>query len=189
MKHQQGSGLVVSMVLGALVALLLAVFVSKYNGYVNIEEGIIASDRSRQTVLNNLSQKVKEVIGIRQLSVDDIKQTVTEQIKARSGDGGYKAYVLMLKEHNVAPDPAIYQKIINIIDVGRSGFENAEKMLIDRKQIACTRARQVPDKWILGVMGMPTLNIGCAGGVDDYPVILSESVKNTFETGVDGGLY
>ncbi len=51
------------------------------------------------------------------------------------------------------------------------------------------RARQVPDKWILGVMGMPTLNIGCAGGPDDYPVILSESVKNTFETGVDGGLY
>lgn len=132
---------------------------------------------------------MKEVIGIRGLSVEDIRNTVTEQIKARSGDGGYKAYVLMLKEHNVAPDPAIYQKIINIIDVGRSTFETAEKLLIERKQIACVRARQVPDKWILAIMDMPTLKIGCNGGEDDYPVIMSESVKETFETGIDKGLY
>lgn len=171
------------------VAILVSLFVGKYNQYVNIEEGIVAADKSRQTVLNNLSQKVKEVIGIRQLSVDDIKNTVTQQIKSRSGEGGYRAYVLMLQEHNVAPDPTIYQKIINIIDVGRSGFENSEKLLIDRKQIACAQARQVPNKWILSIMGLPSLRIGCGGIADDYAPILSTTVKDTFDTGVDQGLY
>lgn len=190
MNYQKGSTAVtILVVLAVIIGLLATVMVSTHNSYVTLEEAIVAADRSRQTTLSNLSQKVKEVIGIRQLSVDDIKQTVTEQIKARSGDGGYKAYVLMLKEHNVAPDPAIYQKIINIIDVGRSGFESAEKMLIDRKQIACVKKKQVPGKWLLGLMGSATLNIGCGTEPDDYPVILSASAAETFRTGVDGGLY
>lgn len=190
MKYQKGSTYVmVTAVLVVIIGLLATVLVTTHNSYVALEEGIVAADRSRQTTLSNLSQKVKEVIGIRQLSVDDIKQTVTEQIKSRSGEGGYKAYVLMLKEHNVAPDPAMYQKIINIIDVGRSGFESAEKMLIDRKQIACVKKKQVPGKWLLGLMGTPTLNIGCGTEPDDYPVILSASAAETFRTGIDGGLY
>ena len=190
MKKQVGSTSIVALlVLAIIFGLTVMVFAVKYNAYVSLEEGIVAADRSRQTTLNNLSQKVKEAIGIRALNVEDIRNTVTEQIKTRSGEGGYKAFVLMLKEHNVAPDPALYQKIVNIIDVGRSSFENAEKMLIDRKQVACVRARQVPDKWILQIMGMPSLNIGCAGGQDDFPVIMSSSVRATFETGEDKGLY
>lgn len=190
MNFQKGSTTAITlMVIACIIGLFLVVFFSTYNSYVTLEEGIVAANKSRQTTLNNLSQKVKEVIGIRQLNVDDIKNTVTEQIKSRSGEGGYKAYVLMLKEHNVAPDPAIYQKIINIIDVGRSTFETSEKLLIERKQIACAKARQVPGKWVLSVMGLPTLRIGCGDGPDDYAPIMSTSVKTTFETGVDGGLY
>lgn len=189
-KSQLGATALIALaIIAGIVVLFAGVFMSTYNSYVTLEEGIVAADRSRQTTLSNLSQKVKETIGVKDMAVEDIRKTVTEQIKLRTGEGGYQNFVLMLKEHNIAPDPAMYAKIMNIIDSGRTEFLASERMLIDRKQTACVKVRRFPATLVLPVMGLPTLAIGCQGGKDDYPAILSDRAREMFQTGTDKGLF
>ena len=173
-----------------LIAVGLGIMaVSMRNNFVKVENGIVASDKGRQTTLSNLSQKVKEAIGIRGLSVDDIKATVNAQIHERAGADGMNNLVLMLKEHNVAPDPALYTKIINIIDIGRGEFLTSEKMLIDRKRAACDISRSWPQGPILGFFGLPKLHTGCDDDTDDFKVLVNANAAESFRTGEDKGLY
>jgi hypothetical protein len=157
------------------------------NNFVKLENGIVAANESRQTTLSNISQKVKETIGIRALSVDDIKATVNEQIHSRND--GKNPLVVMLKENNVAPSPELYTKIMNIIDSGRTEFLKSEKMLVDRKRNACDITRNFPHGPILSFFGLPTLHTGCNGDTDDFKVLLNDKSAESFKTGTDGGLY
>lgn len=189
-KNQRGSIGVGGMV--GLAALALAIFafvwaIGLRNDYVKLENGIVASDSSRQTTLSNISQKVKESIGIRTLSVDDIKATVNAQISARSGDKS--PVVNMVREQNIAPSPALYEKIINIIDVGRSDFLRSENMMVDRIRTACDVSRKWPHGSVLGFFGLPKLHTGCDGDTNDFPVLKNDKSTESFKTGVDGGLY
>ena len=157
------------------------------NDFVKLENGIKASDENRQTTLSNISQKVKESIGIRGLSVDDIKATVNEQIHGRND--GKDPMVIMLQENNVAPSPVLYEKIMNIIGSGRTEFLNAEKMLVDRKRVACDTTRRWPHGMILGYFDLPKLHTGCDGDTDDFKVLKNDKSAESFRTGTDGGLY
>jgi hypothetical protein len=187
-KHQRGSvALIVLGVIAAVLIIVIGMAVSIRNSYTGLENGIVAADQSRQTTLSNLSQKVKEVIGIRSMSVDDIKATVNEQIHARSGDKN--PIVNMVREQNIAPSPEMYTKIINIIDSGRAGFLQSEKMLIDRKRVACDTVRKFPHGMILGFFGLPHLHTGCDGDTDDFKVLLNSNASESFKTGEDKGLY
>lgn len=161
--------------------------VSLRNSYVSTENGIVAADSSRQTTLSNISQKVKEAIGIRTMSVDDIKATVNAQINARSGDKS--PIVNMVREQNIAPSPAMYEKIINIIDVGREGFLRSENMMVDRIRAACDITRKWPHGAVLKFFDLPKLHTGCDGDTNDFPVLKNDKATESFKTGVDGGLY
>lgn len=188
MKNQRGSA--VAAILGGVVVLVLLLIVwgvVASNAFMRIENGISAANETRQTTLSNISQKVKEAIGIRGLSVDDIKATVNEQIHARND--GKNPMVVMLQENNVAPSPELYTKIINIIDSGRSEFLNAEKMMIDRKRVACDKQRTFPNSVFLSFFGLPKLHTGCAGDTDDFKVLVNSNAGESFRTGEDKGLY
>lgn len=161
--------------------------VSLRNSYVSTENGITAANSLRQTTLSNISQKVKEVIGIRKMSVEDIKETVNAQIHARSDDKS--PVVSFLREQNVAPSPELYTKIINIIDVGRESFLRSETLLTDRKRVACDTVRRWPHGAVLGFFGLPHLHTGCDGDTDDFAVLMNDKATESFKTGVDGGLY
>lgn len=189
MKKSQRGSATLWVLLGVVgVAVLLGIWaVGMRNSYVSLENGISAANSQRQTTLSNISQKVKEVIGIRKLSVDDIKETVNAQIHERSD--GKNPMVSFLREQNVAPSPEMYAKIINIIDVGRESFLRSEQMLIDRKRVACDTVRKWPQGAILGFFGLPHLHTGCDGEYDDFPVLMNDKATESFKSGVDGGLY
>lgn len=194
MKNSQrgfGVGAVLALVFGLIVFLgivFAGMAISAYNQFITLENGIKAADRSRQTVLSNAGQKVKEAIGVRELNVKDIQDTVNAQIQNRAGKDGMKNMVLMLKEHNVSVDPAIYTKIINIIDISRTEFVREEKMLIDRKQMACNVAQRFPNSIVLGMLGKPSIHFGCGDDTDDFKQLMSESAAESFRTGIDKGL-
>lgn len=187
-QNQRGSALLITLAaVAAIVICFLVWAVGIRNDFVKLENGIVASNENRQATLSNISQKVKESIGIRQLSVDDIKATVNEQIHGRND--GKDPMVIMLQENNVAPDPALYAKIMNIIDSGRSEFLNAEKMMVDRKRVACDTTRKFPHNVILDYFGLPKLHTGCDGDTDDFKVLKNDKAGESFRTGTDGGLY
>jgi hypothetical protein len=189
MKHtQRGSATLIVLACIAVVAVGLFFWaIGIRNDFVKLENGIVAANESRQTTLSNISQKVKESIGIRGMSVEDIKATVNEQIKARSGDKN--PIVNMVTESNVAPSPALYEKIMNIIDAGREGFLRSENMMVDRKRVACDISRKWPHGAILGFFDLPKLHTGCDGDTDDFKVLKNDKSEESFRTGTDGGLY
>lgn len=189
MKHKQ-RGAAGWIVLACIAVVAFGLFfwaVGMRNSFVKLENGIIAANESRQTTLSNISQKVKESIGIRGMSMEDIKTTVNEQIRARSGDKN--PIVNMVREQNIAPSPELYTKIMNIIDSGREGFLRSEKMLVDRKRVACDISRKFPHGMILGFFDLPKLHTGCDGDTDDFKVLLNDKAGESFKSGVDGGLY
>lgn len=171
-----------------LVVLAVLSAISGYNTLVNQESGIIGADKARQTTMSNIGQKVNEVINVKDMNVEDIRKTVNEQIKARSGDGGMQNVVLMLKENNIAPSQEVVLKIVNIIDIGREEIRNQEIMLNDRKSVSCSYRNQFPRNVLLSITGGGRLQIGCFGGPDDYAPLLSASAAESYRTGVDKGL-
>lgn len=188
-KFQRGSVGIGLLVL--LCALVLAVVwaASIHNTVVRQEEGITGANKSRQATLSNLSQKIKEAIGVQDINVENIRKTVNEQIATRAGDGGLKATMLFLQENNIAPSQELALKIVNLIDQGRNKFEHEEKLLISRKVVACQYRGQVPNSWVIGFMGSATLNIGCRNGQDDFAPLMNDKAKASFDSGEDKGLF
>jgi hypothetical protein len=174
---------------GGVIAVLALLAISINNTVVTQESGIIGANKARQATLSNISQKVKEVIGVKNMNVEDIQKTVNEQIKLRAGADGMKNMVLMLKEHNIAPSQEAVIKIMNIIDIGRETFLKQENMMTDRKTAACMYRSRFPNNFIINIMGSAKLNIGCFDGQDDYAPLMNDKATESFKTGVDGGLY
>jgi hypothetical protein len=172
-----------------LLAIAVLWTVNINNTLVRQEEGIIGANKSRQATLSNISQKIKEAIGVQDMNVENIRKTVNEQIATRAGDGGLKATMLFLQENNIPASQALAEKIVNLIDQGREKFLREEKLMIDRKTVSCTYRGVQPNKLIINTFGLADLNIGCKGGQDDYAPLMNDRAAKSFETGVDQGLY
>jgi len=190
MKSKQGGFISVGamVAIGLVIALGLWV-VSINNTVVRQEAGIVGANKSRQAVLSNLSQKVQEAIGVQDMNVENIRKTVNEQIKLRSGAEGMKATVLFLRENNIPASQELAMKIVNLIDQGRDKFTHEEKLMTDRKTAACMYRRTFPNKQVIAIMGSAELEIGCGDGPDKYAPLMNERTATSFETGKDQGLY
>lgn len=186
---QRGSSTIIGLAVIGAVILMGIWFASIHNTVVRQEAGIVGANKSRQATLNSISQKVREAIGVKNMNVEDIRKTVNEQIATRAGDGGLKATMLFLREQNIAPSQELAMKIVQLIDQGRDKFEAEEKLMTDRKTVSCAYQGQVPNKWVIGLLGSATLPIGCGDGEDKYPPLMNASTKKAFDTGEDQGLY
>ncbi|AFH14880.1 virion structural protein [Pseudomonas phage Lu11] len=186
---QRGSAGVIGLVALGIVVLLVVWGASINNNVVRQEAGIVGANKARQATLSNISQKIKEAIGVQDMNVENIRKTVNEQIATRAGDGGLKATMLFLQENNIAPSQALAEKIINLIDQGREKFLVQENMMTDRKTAACTYRGTFPNNIVIGIMGSAKLAIGCNDGLDKYAPLMNDKAKLSFETGQDQGLY
>lgn len=193
MKHNQkgSAGIIALGVIGLIVAVLVMGVVwaiGLKNEFVRLESDITASHQGRQANLSQYTLRIMEMAKVPKMQRDDLKATIEAQIKSRYGQDGSKAVFQVLKENNVAVTPELYTNIQKEISGGRKDYEQNEKRLIEAKRIACNRIQTSPGDIVLRAFGYPTLHFGCRGDKDDYPVILSESSKDTFETGVDKGV-
>lgn len=190
MKSKQGGFISVGamVAIGLVIALVLWV-ISINNTVVRQEAGIVGANKSRQAVLSNLSQKVQEAIGVQDMNVENIRKTVNEQIKLRSGAEGMKATVLFMRENNIPASQALAEKIVNLIDQGRDKYAHDEKMLTDRKTAACAYRSVFPNNIVVSITGAAKLEIGCNDGPDKYAPLMNDRTATSFETGRDQGLY
>jgi hypothetical protein len=190
MKSKQRGAISITGIVVLVVIVLLGLWaVGINNTVVRQEAGIVGANKSRQAVLSNLSQKVQEAIGVQDMNVENIRKTVNEQIKLRSGAEGMKATVLFLRENNIPASQELAMKIVNLIDQGRDKFTHEEKMMTDRKVGACMYRGQFPNNVVIGITGAAKLEIGCNDGPDKYAPLMNERTSTSFETGKDQGLY
>lgn len=193
MKHnQKGSAGIIALgvigLIGAVLVMAVVWAIGLKNEFVRLESDITASHQGRQANLSQYTLRIMEMVKVPKMQRDDLKATIEAQIKSRYGQDGSKAVFQVLKENNVAVTPELYTNIQKEISGGRKDYEQNEKRLIEAKRIACNRIQTSPGDIVLRAFGYPTLHFGCRGDKDDYPVILSESSKDTFETGVDKGV-
>lgn len=187
--NQRGFSTIGWLVVAGILAVVVMWVISINNTVVRQEAGIVGANKSRQATLSGISQKVQEAIGVKDMNVEDIRKTVNEQIQLRSGADGLKATVLFLRENNIAPSPEIAMKIVNLIDQGRDKFILEEKLMTDRKTVACMYRRTFPNKQVIAMFGSAELEIGCGDGPDNYAPLMNDRATKSFETGQDQGLY
>lgn len=156
--------------------------VSKYNYAVKIENQIEAVWEDNQNVLSQYSLKIKEAAKVPDMYKDDLKEVVTSALSSRYGESGSQATFQWLKEHNISIDSAMYTNLQQIIEAGRTKFENSQTRLIDIKKSYNNSLDVLIGGTMLSVMGFPKIDM------DKYNIVKSEMAIEVFKKGVDTGV-
>lgn len=190
--NQKGSaGIIALGILGVISAFAIMTIVwaiSLKNEFGRLESDIVSSDRARKINLSQYTLRIIEMAKVPKMQREDLKETIEAQLRARYGDKGSVGVVQILKENNIAVNSELYNNLEKEINGGRKDYEQKEIRLEESKKIACNRLKSSPGGDVLRMFGYPTIHFGCMNDRDDYALILSESSKDTFETGVDKGV-
>ncbi|MBV36236.1 MAG: hypothetical protein CMP47_12435 [Rickettsiales bacterium] len=174
---------IVLLVIGLIVVGVVGSFFSYYNQGVRAEAGIKAAYENNENILGQYSLKVKEAAKVSDKYSEALTQFVTDSMTGRYGEDGSQAQMQWIQENIPDFDASMYKKIQQIIEAGRTKFENAQTELVDRKRAYFDVELKSP--WsglMLSLGGFPKIN------EDDYKIITSGHAKKTFETGVDEGV-
>jgi hypothetical protein len=173
---------IVLLVIGLIVVGLVGSFISTYNYGVRAEQGIKSAWENNENILGQYSLKVKETAKVSDKYSGAISQYVRDTMTGRYGESGSQAQMQWIQENIPDFDASMYKQIQQIIEAGRTKFENAQTELVDRKRAYEIELNSLWSGAMLGLAGYPKINL------DDYKIITSEHAKETFESGVDKGV-
>jgi len=181
MQKQKGSALVVLLVLvGALIALaavLALSYISAYNAGNRMEQDIKATYENNRNMLGQYGQKVMEASQVPDMARDDIVKVATAAMEGRYGDEGSKAVFQMITEQNPNVDPQLYRQIQQIIEGGRTEFQNAQTRLIDQKRVYETALNSFWQGMWMRIAGYPKIDL------TKYKAISTDRADRVFEAG------
>ena len=189
MKYQRGvAGWVFLGIVAAVAFTLVASYVTNANYGNRAERTLEATWEDNENVLAQYSLKIGEIAQVPAMYRNDIKDIYKDVLKGRYGENGSQAMFQFLKEQNPQIDAGLYKAIQQAMEAGRNEFRVAQTRLVDQKRVYVTNLGYVWKGFWLETAGYPTLNVGYAGGADDFEIITSEYAIDAFETGVDKGI-
>lgn len=169
--------------------ILLAIGVVFGGSYYNwkaygnaVEKEIPAAYTNNQNVLSQYSNKIAEMAQIPGMYQKDLSKLYSDAMGGRYGDGGSKAMFQFIKEVNPSIDASMYTSIQQAMRAGRTKFENAQKILIEKKRVYETNLGHPWAGIWLEMAGYPTINL------DDYKILMSTYANDAFEKGVEDGI-
>ena len=173
---------IVLLAIGLIAVSLIGSAISYYNYGVRTEAGIVAAWENNENILGQYSLKVIEAAKVPDKYTEDLRTVYREAMTGRYGDDGSGAVMQWIQEQNPQLSPELYANLQNIIEAGRTKFENAQTELVDRKRAYEIELNSLWSGFMLGLVGYPKIDL------DDYKIITSEHAKETFESGVDQGI-
>lgn len=181
MKNQKGSALVIALsllgVLAVIAGFLFMSYVSAYNTGNRLEQALKATYKNNENILAQYGQKVLEASQVPDMARDDIVKVARAAMEGRYGEEGSKAVFQMITEQNPNVDPALYRQIQQIIEGGRTQFQDAQTRLIDQKRVYETALGSFWQGMWLRIAGYPKVNL------DDFKVITTQRAEQAFQTG------
>lgn len=181
MKKQQGSALVIALSVLGVIAVIIGVlgmsYISAYNMGNSMEQTLKATYSNNQNILAQYSQKVMEAAQVPDMARDDIVKVAKAAMEGRYGTEGSKAVFQMITEQNPSIDPMLYRQVQQIIEGGRTEFQNAQTRLIDQKRVYETSLGSFWQGMWMRIAGYPKVNLA------DYKVITTDRTERTFEAG------
>lgn len=157
-------------VIGGFVALIVAViaicalsYVSASNQGNGYEQQIDERRQNSVSVLSNYTMKVKEMASVPDQAVGDLERLIKASMEGRYGDGGSKATVQFMREHNISIDQTLYRNLQSVMSGGRDEFKNSQDRLISQCRAYKTDLGNVWSGFWLKMAGYPKadLNVIC----------------------------
>lgn len=167
-----------------IVVLFAVIYIAMVFGYrgdcVRAEAGIKAQYEQNQNNYDNMWKKFKEMTQVPDMYVADMKKLWDSAIQGRYGEGGSKAIVQFITEHNPQLDSAIYTKLQTAIEAGRNSFSADQQQLVDKKrqyEVVLLGNRAL---FVGFFFGFPTIDF------DDYAIVTSDETQDAFKTRKSG---
>jgi hypothetical protein len=185
MKKQNGSAAVITLVvLGGLVALVglaIMMFIGANNTAAGFDASVKYEHTNNKNVMAGYNQKVMEVAQVPDMMRDDFIKVATAAMEGRYGKDGSKAVFQMLTEQNPTLDPALYSKIQQVIESGRTEFQNSQTKLLDIKRSYEFALNSFPQGIFMRALGYPKMPL------DTYNIVTTDRVERAFEKGKEDG--
>ena len=144
-----------------------------------MEKNVVYQYEQNKNNYDKMWKTFKETAGITTMYTEDIERVYKSAIQGRYGEGGSKAVIQMLKEQNPNFDQSMYKRLQEIVEGGRSDFEENQKMLLDKKKQYETFLDEIPEGPIAAFFGFPKVDL------KQYQIVTSDRTEGTFKNGKD----
>jgi len=174
-----GVKIILSVISSVILILMIGcgVVCGVHNKCVRQEAGIKAQYKDNQNKYDNHFKKLKELVQVPEMYVEDLKKVWDGVMRGRYGKDGSRATWQWLKEHNPTLDTSMYKKIQNVIEAGRVDFENHQRMLLDKKRLyEDTYLKTFPTGAIASILGFPKMDLTV------MDIVTSVETENVFKT-------
>lgn len=185
MKNTQRGGAALAVLIAVLVlfgGLAAIAGISWYSAAKTgneMEQGVKYSHRDLNQILGQYSIKVQEAAKVPAKYQERLEQTLTSVMTARMGEGGMDADWAWLQEAGVPYDASMDRQLSQIIEAGRTEFQNKQTMFLDKKRAYSTALGSPWQGFWLSVAGYPKMDL------DEYDVVTSAHSDESFRTGQD----
>lgn len=171
-------GIVVGVIF-TIVMVVIGSYTSAHNTGNKLEKSINAQWNSNQNVLSAYHLKIKEMVQVPAMYVEDFKKVVTESLEGRYGANGSQATMQWIKEHDIKFDSSMHKALQQAMEAGRDEFKNSQDKLLDKKRIYETKLGNLWEGFWMRRAGLPKVNL------DDFNIVIAGSAAAVFKSGVD----
>ncbi len=144
-----------------------------------MEKNVVYQFEQNKNNYDKMWKTFKETAGITSMYTEDIEKVFKSAIQGRYGEGGSKAVFQMITEQNPNFDQSMYKRLQEIVEGGRSDFEENQKMLLDKKKQYVTFLDEIPEGPIAGFFGFPKVDL------NQFQIVTSDRTQGAFEKGKD----
>lgn len=175
-----GGGIFLILVIGIFV--VIGAYANAVAFGAQSERQIEATWENNKNILGQYTTKVNEVIQLPQMQQQALSQVLRDAF-GQNGRSGNQAAMQWIKEaYPGTLDNSMYNRILTIIDAGRTDFQENQKTLIDQKRVYQTNLDYVFKGGMLRLAGYPKADLS------KYNVVISSQAAKAFETGIDDGV-
>lgn len=182
MRKQNGSALVVLLVVGAIAAVVVGSYITNFNYGNRVERQIEATHTDNRNVLAQYSTRIMEMAQVPDMYKEDVIEIYEAALTGRYGENGSQAMFQFLQEQNPQIDASMYTNVQQSMEAGRNQFQNSQTRLIDLKRGYETRLGSFYSGFWLNVAGYPRIDLA------DFNIVVNDHSNEAFETGIDNGI-
>jgi hypothetical protein len=169
--------LVLAMMMSVFVLIGVIMNFSIENTEIDLRNRVVAQQEKCEAYFDKMWKIISQEADVAEKYKDSFKEIYPELIEGRysQGDGTFMKWI---QESNPAFDVSLYSKLMNSIEIERTGFFNEQSALIDMQREHNSYLLKAPNRWFLN----DTLK------AIDIQIITSSQTKETYQTGEENDI-